>query len=100
MKGSQTEVTCFIFVLFFKYEFVFKRFCLLLTKSFNGLQSCGLIFQIVQGYFLFLKSFIPLSRPAHLEKIDKKKTANPINFRGAPMVITFFRSAGDRIRGV
>ena len=35
-----------------------------------------------------------------LEKNLEKKTANPINFRCAPMVTTVVRSAGDRTRGI
>ena len=35
-----------------------------------------------------------------LEKVDKKKVNNPFNFKGAAMVTTFIRSAGDRTKGV
>ena len=35
-----------------------------------------------------------------LEKIDKKKVNNPLNFKSAAMVTTFIRSAGDRTKGV
>ena len=35
-----------------------------------------------------------------LEKIGKKKVNNPCNFKGAAMVTTFIRSAGDRTKGV
>ena len=36
----------------------------------------------------------------HLEKIDKKKVNNPLNFKSAAMVTTFIRAAGDRTKGV
>ena len=35
-----------------------------------------------------------------LEKIDKKKVNNPLNFKSAAMVTTFIRAAGDRTKGV
>ena len=35
-----------------------------------------------------------------LEKIDKKKVNNPLNFKSAAMVTTFIRSASDRTKGV
>ena len=36
----------------------------------------------------------------NLEKVNGKRVCNPTNFRGAPMVTTFIRSAGDRSKGV
>ena len=35
-----------------------------------------------------------------LERINQKRTCNPVNCRSAAMVATFVRSAGDRTRGV
>ena len=35
-----------------------------------------------------------------LEKIEKKKVNNPLNFKSAAMVTNFIRSAGDRTKGV
>ena len=35
-----------------------------------------------------------------LKKVKDMKVSNPVNFRSAPMVTTFVRSAGDRTRGV
>ena len=35
-----------------------------------------------------------------LDKVEKKKVNNPFNFKGAAMVTTFIRSAGDRTKGV
>ena len=35
-----------------------------------------------------------------IEKIKKKKVSNLFNFRGAPMVTTFVRSASTRTQGV
>ena len=35
-----------------------------------------------------------------LEKIQKKKVSNPLNFRSAPIVTTFVRSVGDRTQSV
>ena len=35
-----------------------------------------------------------------LEKINKKRICNPVNFRSSPMVTTFVRLAGDRSKGV
>ena len=43
------------------------------------------------------KSLKPL---LNLEKVNGKRVCNPSNFRGAPMVTTFIRSAGDRSKGV
>ena len=34
------------------------------------------------------------------EKIDGKRVCNPTNFRSAPMLTTFVRSAGNRSKGV
>ena len=51
----------------------------------------------VVGNFQLRKALKPL---LDLEKIDKKKTCYPINFRGTSIVTTFVRSAGDRTRGV
>ena len=41
-----------------------------------------------------------LKQVLDLERVQKKKTCNPVNFRGAPMVTTFIRSVGDRTRDV
>ena len=41
-----------------------------------------------------------LKQLIQLEKVDKKKISNPLNFKSAAMVTTFIRSAGDRTKGV
>ena len=49
------------------------------------------------GDFQLRKALKPL---LDLEKVDKKKNSNPMNFKGTPMVTTFVLSAGDRTWGV
>ena len=41
-----------------------------------------------------------LKQLIQLEKVNKKKIGNPLNFKSVAMITTFIRSAGDRTKGV
>ena len=49
------------------------------------------------GDYQLQKTLKPL---LDMEKVNKKRICNPVNFRGAPIVTTFIRSVGDRTKGV